>query len=428
MSGPLESVRVLDLTGPIGHYAGRQLADLGADVIKIEPPEGDLARGFEPRIPGVPEPESSFMFVLLNANKRGIALDLSAPEGRRLLLDLAASADVVLDSFSPARAAALDLDDREFRAAREDLVHTSITGWGLRGPYADWAYADIVGCAMSGVMALAGFPDGPSEQLPDHQGYTCASINAVAGTVAALLHRQKTGEGQLVEVAMQESLSMAQETAMQSADILGVDRARVGFASGTLGISLPGVGLYAAADGWVYYMAMGTAGSGFQGLLGFMRDEDAGGDLDEEPYASFIAETSNRTMIVQLLADPDRAAATRALLDHIDEVVRAFSAALPKRYLYEEGQRRRILVGMVSTPADIAASPQLADRDWFLALEDRGRGLSLRYPGFPWRLKATPATLRRPAPLLGEHTEAVLVEAGLSARQITDLQAAGVVQ
>lgn len=426
MPGPLDSVRVLELAGPIGHYAGRLLADLGADVVKVELPEGDEARYFEPRIPGVEEPESSFQFVLLNANKQGVALDYRQPQGREALLALVERADVVVDSFSPAEAAALGLTHKQLCAVRPDLIHTSVTGWGLRGPYADWAYADIVGCAMSGVMALAGFPEGPPEQLPDSQGYKCASIDAAAGTVAALLHRLASGEGQLVEVAMQEALSMAQETAMQSADILGVDRARVGFASGTLGISLPGVGLYAASDGWVYYMAMGTAGSGFRGLLEFMRDEGAAQDLDEEPYAGFISETANRALIVQLLADPERAEETRRILDHIDEVVRAFSAGRPKKFLYEEGQRRRILVGMVSTPGDIAASPQLGDRGWFLEIEDPRRGLRLHYPGFPWRLQGTPASLRRPAPVLGEHTDVVLADAGLSTRQIKALRAAGV--
>ena len=429
MPGPLAGIRVLDLTGPIGHYAGRQLADLGADVVKVEPAQGDEARTFEPRIPGVTELESSFQFVLLNANKRGLALDYTTPEGRDALLQLTKKADVVLDSFQPSEARALGLRDEDLRAVKPDLIHTSVTGWGLSGPYADWAYADIVGCAMSGVMALAGWPDGPPEQLPDFQGYTCASIDAAAGTVAALLHHQATGEGQLVEVAMQEALSMAQETAMMGADINGVDRTRTG-RSGALGVPIPGSGLHEASDGHVFYVAIGMAGAGFAGLLQFMRDEGAIQDLDEEPYPSFIAESMERMKIVELLADPDSAAAAAAtpLLGHIDEVVRAFSLARPKRFLYEEGQRRRILVGMISMPSDIATSPQLDSRDWFIDCDDPGRGLSLRYPGFAWQLGGTPAELRRPAPLLGEHSDEVLAEAGLAAAEIGTLRRRGVVR
>ncbi len=425
MPGPLDSIRVLDLTGPIGHYAGRQLADLGADVIKVEPPEGDEARGFEPRIPGVPDLESSFQFVLLNANKRGLVLDYSSAEGRDALLALVKTADVVLESFAPAEAARLRLTDGDLRAAKADLIHTSVTGWGLSGPYADWAYADIVGCAMSGVMALAGFPAGPPEQLPDSQGFTCAAIDAAAGTVAALLYHQSTGEGQLVEVAMQEALSMAQETAMMSADILGVDRVRSG-TSGALGIPIPGTGLYGANDGHVFYVAIGSAGSGFEGLMQFMRDEGSVQDLDEDPYSTFIAESMDRFTIMEFLSDPEEAAKATPLLDHIDKVVAAFSATKTKRYLYEEGQRRRVLVGMVSTPGDIASSPQLAARDWFIDHEDAGRGLTLRYPGFAWQLKGTPAELRRPAPLLGQHSDEILSELGWGDR-CAELREAGIV-
>jgi benzylsuccinate CoA-transferase BbsE subunit len=427
MPGPLDTVRVIDLSGPIGHYAGRQLADLGADVIKVEPLEGDEARTFEPRIPNVPDIESSFQFVLLNANKRGLALDYETPAGRDTLLELVKTADVLLESFPPAVAKSLCLTDRDLRAASPDLIHTSVTGWGLSGPYADWAYADIVGCAMSGVMALAGFPDGPPEQLPDFQGYTCASIDAAAGTVAALLHHQATGEGQLVEVAMQEALSMAQETAMMTADILQVDRERTA-GLGVFGVSIPGIGLYEAADGHVFYVGVGTAGAGFPGLLQFMRDEGAIQDLDQDPYATFIEESFDRMKIIEILSDPEQSASAGPILAHIDRVVGTFSAARPKQYLYEEGQRRRILVGMVSTPGDIASSPQLAARDWFIDRDDPGRGVRLRYPGFAWRLKGTPAELRRPAPLLGEHSDEVLSEVGLTPERIRALYAEGIVR
>ena len=398
MPGALDSVRILELAGPIGHYAGRLLADLGADVIKVELPEGDAARSFFPRIPNVPEPESSFDFVLLNANKRGAVIDYRTPSGRDALLELVKTADVVMDSLSADEARALQLTHDDLVAAKPDVIHTSVTGWGLTGPYAGWAYSDIVGCAMSGVMALAGFPDGPPEQLPDSQGYHCASIDAAAGTTAALVHHQATGEGQLVEVAMQEALSMAQETAMMSADILGVDRVRVG-GIGVLGVAIPGSGLYEAADGHAYYIAIGTAGSGFQGLLQFMRDEGAIQDLDDEPYATFIRESMDRTQIVQLLTDPDSAARVQPLLDHIQNVIQEFSAARPKQYLYEEGQRRRILTGMVSAPSDIAGSPQLAAREWFQECTDPGRGHHAavsRVPLGNWR--GLPAEIRRPRP------------------------------
>ena len=409
MTGPLDGIRVIEACGPIGHYAGRLLADLGADVIKVEPPEGDPARQHPPFLDGVPVPEGSLPFLLLNANKRSVRLDLHATADRERFLALVASADVLIDDWRSSEQAALHLRDEVLESANPSLIRASITGWGLSGPRAEWAYADIVGCAMAGVMRLAGFPDGPPEQLPDSQGYHCASIVATAGITAALVHRDATGEGQRVEVSMQEALSMAQETAMMMADILGTNRERAGTRS-ALGIDMPGVGLHEAADGYVYMMAAGTAGSGFEGLLGLMEAHEAAEDLREEPHASFIATSLNRNYLVEALADPSRRDEVQSELSHIDGVVRRFIAAHPKRQLYEEGQQRRVLIGMVSTPEDIASSPQLAARNWWIELDDRARGRTLRYPGSPWLLHGTPASIRRPAPLLGEHNDEVLAD------------------
>lgn len=409
MPGPLDDVRVVEACGPIGHYAGRLLADLGADVVKVEPLEGDPARRFPPFLPGVDPPENGLQFLLLNANKRGVAIDLGAREGAETFLRLVAAADVLLDSWQPGELATLGLSEERLRQARPDLIHASVTGWGLDGPRADWAYADIVGQAMSGVMNLAGFPDGPPEIVADQQAYKSASINAAAGVVAALLHRDATGEGQRVEVSAQEALSMAQETAMMFADINGVDRRRTGNA-GTGPVRIPGVGLYEARDGWVYLMAGGTAGSGFDGVVATMEALGFDSGLREEPWPTFIRESMNRAYILRAMEDAGQAADLLPKLAHVDRVLSDFLRGQSKRDLYEAGQGFRVLVGMVSAPEDISSSTQLNAREWFVDLDDPGRGVRLRYPGPPWRLQATPAVLRRPAPLLGQHTAEVLAE------------------
>ncbi len=422
--GALDDLRILDVSGPIGHYAGRLLADLGADVIKVEPRSGDAARSYGPFLPDVDAPEDGLQFLLLNANKRGVTIDVASERGRDLFLRLVASADVVIDSWRPQEAAALRLTHDDLVSAKPDVIHASVTGWGLTGPRAEWAYADIVALAMSGVMALAGLPDGPPERLPDLQGYHCASIDAAAGVMAALLHRDLSGEGQLVEVSMQEALSMAQETAMQFADILGSDRVRGSTAAGNAAVVMPGVGLHEAADGYLYLMAGGNAGSGFGGLLDLIRQHDGLRDLDEEPYASFIATGMNRVAIAQAVQDPEQAKTILPMLAHVDDVVRDFLRGQPKEHVYETGQEMRVLVGMVSDPRDISTSKQLAARDWWIDLDDPGRDATLRYPGPPWQLRGTPATLRRPAPLLGEHNDEVFAELGLSAPELASLVAA----
>ena len=424
MAMALDGVRVLDVTGPIGHYAGRMLADLGADVIKIEPPDGDPARRWAPLLPEVDEPESGLQFVLLNANKRGVTLDVRQPRGRELYLELVKTADIVIDSFQATEAADLQLTTEDLLAVKPDLIHASITGWGLSGPRANWAYSDIVGCAMSGTMQLAGVEDGPPEQLPNIQGYHSASIQAAAGIMGALIYHQSTGQGQRVEVSMQEAMSMSQETAMMQADILGTNRER---GVPMRGMDIPGLGLHEAADGHVMLVASGLAGSGFPGLVGLMAETGDAQDLIEEPYVTFIAEKMNTNFVLVALADPAQREPVQGLLTHMDEVVRAFCKKHPKLYLYEEGQKRRVLTGMVSTPQDILDSPQLADRDWFTDLEDRGRGVTLQYPGPQWQLCGTPSTLRRPAPLLGEHNDEVFAEIGVDDGALAALASEGVV-
>ena len=429
MAGALDDIRVLDATGPIGHYAGRLLADLGADVIKVEPPAGDAARHFAPYLPGVDAPENGLKFVLLNANKRGVTIDTATDEGRALFLRLVATADVLLDSLAPAERARLRLGDDALAGANRSLIHASITGWGLSGPHADWAYADIVACAVSGVMNLAGFVEGPPEQLPDQQGHICASVNAVAGVLAALIDRDSSGEGQRVEVSMQEALSMAQETAMQTADMLGTVRQRRGDGAITA-VRIPGVGVYECTDGFVYLMAAGNAGSGFGGVLELIDSYGELGALAEEPLATFLSEAVVSGQAQLLVRDPsqaERAAEIAPLLEAVHQEIVRFARGHSKQELYESGQGRRVLIGMVSTPADISASRQLNARDWFVEIDDPGRGRTLRYPGPPWNMHGTPATLRRPAPLLGEHNAEVFGALGLEAAELARLHATEVV-
>jgi crotonobetainyl-CoA:carnitine CoA-transferase CaiB-like acyl-CoA transferase len=427
VTGTLDDIRIIDATGPIGHYAGRLLADLGADVIKVEPRGGDPARHWAPFFEGLaaelPEHETSVQFLLLNANKRSIELDLARAEDREAFRKLVATADVLLESWSLPEREALGFGADAFDDVRPDLVRASVTGWGLSGPYASWAYADIVGEAMSGVMNLSGFLDGPPMQLPDQQGYHCASINVTAGVLAALLHRDASGEGQQVEVTMHESLPMAEETAMQGADINGVDRERTGGSgrAGAIGITLPGLGVYETKDGHIYSMCTGNAGSGFPGLVELMQEIDDPGFLIEEPYHTFINTQMNTGLILQLMQDPSAASDVASMLKEMDDYVVEFYKRHETQALYERGQELRVLLGAIAAPGDISQSPQLVARDWFVEIEDPARGRTLRYPGPPWQLRGTPATLRRPAPLLGEHTVEVLTEAGLSENELSAL-------
>ena len=360
----LEGVRVLDLTSEMGAYCTKLLADLGADVIKIEPPGGDPARNF----------------LYQNTSKRSITLDLEDEADREKLRKLVPTADIVVEDFAPGYLESLDLGYEALRKLREDIIVTSITGFGATGPHRDYLAPDIVGVAMAGIMWLAGDPEDPPNLPYGNQGYFSASAQAAAGTTMALYHRDVTGEGQQVEVSMQEALLIAQETAMQTYDMTKSVRGRAG-ARGSLPLRIPGFGPYATTDGWIYSMVGGPAGAPWSDLLQWMVDDGKAEDLEESPY--------------------------KDVTDQLNEVFTRFCAAKGKWDLYEEGQSRRLLIGIVSTPEDLAKNPQLKAREYYESIESSAG--TVRYPGAPYRLSETPWRATR-APQAGEHSAEVLEE------------------
>ncbi len=419
----LGDIRVLDLTGEIGAYCTKLLADLGADVIKIEPPGGDPARNVGPFYHDQPGPERSLYFSNLNTNKRSIVLDLDDERGRAALEKLVATADIVVESFAPGHLDGFGLGYDGLNKLRPDIIVTSITGFGQSGPHARYLAPDIVGVAMAGIMWLAGDPSDPPNLPPCYQGYLSAGIQAAAGTLMALYHRDVTGEGQHVDVSMQEALLMAEETAMQSYDQQKAVRNRTGV-RGALPIVVPGMGAYEAADGWIWSYVGAPGGTLWTELLAWMTSEGMAEDLAVDPYGSTIAGLNMR-FLTQVVLNPDSAKEQKPVLAHIDEVLTRFFKSKPKWELYEQGQRRRLLIGIVSTPEDLANNPQLSARRWFQDVRHDDLNDTLRYPGPPYRLSETPWRIARRPPLLGQHTDEVLTELGFSRSEIVALLAQG---
>jgi len=409
----LDDIRVLDLTRDLGAYCTKLLADLGADVIKIEPPGGDPARAVPPFFHDRAGPDHSLYFLNLNTNKRSVVLDLDDEAGREALRGLVATADVVVESFAPGTLDNLGLGYDDLRAIKPDLILTSVTGFGGSGPHAGLLAPDIVGVAMAGIMWLAGDPDDPPNLPFGNQGYLSASIQAASGTMMALYHRDLTREGQHVDVSMQEALLIAQETAMQGYDMTKAVRGRTG-ARGVLPVVLPGLGPYEASDGWVWSYVGTPAGAPWRNLYAWMQEEGAAEDLGDEPYHGVIDQLDIRFLTGLALSADDREKHGPALA-HIDEVLRRFFATRTKWQLYEEGQGRRLLIGIVSTPEDLANNPQLAARNWLQSVEHAALGEAVPYPGPPYRLSETPWRIDRSPPQLGEHTDEVLREIGASA-------------
>ena len=401
-AGPLACVRVLELADEPGSYCGKLLADLGADVIKVEPPGGGRLRHMPPFLAGEPPgPDRALPFWARNSSKRSLALDLEDAADRERVRALARDADVIVEDHPPGTLVRHGLGYDDLRGERPDLVYTSVTGFGQSGPHAGFVHADIVAQAMAGVMTLAGMPEDPPNLIHGAQADLCASIQAALGTLLALRHAERTGRGQHVDVSVQEALSPAQETAMMMWDLQRTNRVRTG-PLGLLRAPIPGVGVYETKAGHLMAYITAPGGADFSELVVWMDEAGFAHDLHEEPYAAIVAEMNLR-FLARVLADPSEAERMGPQLAHIGETVAAFFATMTALEAYEEGQRRRILVGIVSTPADLVASAQLRARDWYRPVAVAGR--EVEFPGPPYRLSATPATVG-PPPRLGEHADA----------------------
>jgi crotonobetainyl-CoA:carnitine CoA-transferase CaiB-like acyl-CoA transferase len=420
----LGDIRVLDLAGEIGQYATKLLADLGAEVIKVEPPGGDPVRALPPNLRK--HPEQSLYWLNLNTNKRSITLDIASDDGRKLLRRLAETADVVVESFEPGYLTSLGLGYDDLSRDRPGLIFTSITGFGQTGPHAKYKAPDIVGVAMGGIMWLAGEPMDPPNVPPWRQGYISASIMGAAGTLTALFHRDRTGQGQHVDVSMQEALSLAQETAMQTWDMNQALRVRSG-SRGIIPFDIPGIGVYECSDGHVFGYLGTPGGAPWTAMLEWMVEEGKAENLNESPYREFI-ENLNLRFLTSIVQDPSTLGEKIQKMGHMAGVLRRFTASKTKWEMYEEGQRRRLLWGIVSTPEDIAKKPQLEYRQWLAHIQHPEINETLPYPGPPYRLSETPWAIRMRPPLIGEHNSEIYGnELGITPAEWQRLESQGVV-
>jgi len=420
----LGDIRVLDLAGETGQYCTKLLADLGADVIKIEPPGGDPVRRLPPFFQG--NTEASLYWLNLNTSKRSVTLDLGNDAGRGLLKRLAATADIVVESFEPGYLAGMGLGYDGLAAIKPDIILTSITGFGQDGPHAHYKAPDIVGVAAGGVMWMAGEPMDPPNVPPWRQGYLSASIIGAAGSLIAIFHRDRTGEGQHVDVSMQEALSLAQETAMQTWDMMEALRCRAG-SRGIIPFDIPGIGVYECSDGHVFGYLGTPGGAPWSEMLAWMVEEGKAEGLDEVPYKAFI-DNLNLRFLTTLTQDPASLSEKIQVMAHIAGILRKFTATKSKWEMYEQGQKRRLLWGIVSTPADIAENPQLKAREWLTPVAHSELGATLHYPGTPYRFSETPWAIHSRPPLVGEHNHEVFGdELGVSESEWQALEAEGAV-
>jgi crotonobetainyl-CoA:carnitine CoA-transferase CaiB-like acyl-CoA transferase len=414
--GVLGPYRVLDLTNSWGYLCGKILGDLGADVVKVEPPGGDPDRGLGPFYHGEPDGERSLYWAAYNTSKRGITLDLATATGRDLFLRLVGAADFVVESYQPGHLAALGLAFATLRAANPRLILTSITPFGTTGPYADYKGTDLEAMALGGFMAVTGQPGRPPLRVSSvPQAPMWASMHAAMGTLIAHWARERTGQGQHVDASGQASMIHSLAHAPTFWDVERTNPERGGeFMTGR---SITGArmrAIWPVKDGYVNFIIYGGPAGirTLQALVKWMEEKGvAPGVLKDKDWSRFDVATS-----------------TQEEIDSIEGPTALLFKTLTKSEYYTGVIERGMLGYPVATAEDHHADPQLAERGFWRDLPHPELGATLRYPGPFARFGAGTSELRRRAPLVGEHNvEIYHAELGLTMDELTALKGANII-
>lgn len=414
MEGPLEPYRALDLTDDKGFLCGRVLADLGVDVIKVEPPGGDPSRMVGPFYKDIGQPEKSLYWFAYNANKRGITLKLDCEEGRDIFQKLVERVDFVIESFQPGYMEKLGLGYTTLSVINPRIILTSISAFGQSGPYKDYKAPDLVGMAASGLMYLCGDPDQPPVRISFPQAYLHAGAEAAVGTLIAHYHREMTGEGQWVDVSMQQSVFLSTFNAVAFWEINRVilkrsGAWRTGLTSGVLQRQI-----WPCKDGFVNFPVYG-------GVLGAVTNRQLVEWMSSEGIADDFLKAIDWGAF-------DMSKVSQEFWHHIECLITKFFQAHTKDELYGEALNRNIMIYPVNTVKDIAESEQLKARHFWIELDHPELNDTIMYPGVPVKASLTPMQLKRQAPLIGEHNHEVYCgELGLTKEVLQVLEKKGVI-
>ncbi|WP_333706830.1 CoA transferase [Ottowia beijingensis] len=392
----LAGVRVVEMGQLIaGPFAGKTLGEFGADVVKIEPPgAGDPLRNWR-----LIQHGTSVWWQVQSRNKRSVAIDLRQAEGQQLARQLIAEADVLVENFRPGTLEGWGMSPAELHALNPGLVILRISGYGQTGPYRDLPGFGVIGEAMGGLRHLTAEPGRVPVRVGVSIGDTLAALHGVIGVMMALYHRQvHGGAGQVIDVALHEAVFNVMESLIPEYSAFGAVREAAGSA-------LPGIApsnAYPCQDGWV--LVAGNGDSIFKRLMATIGRDDLG-------QAPDLADNAGR---VARVAEIDAAIGAWTQPRTVQQVMDALATA-------------RVPAGKVYTAKDIAEDPHYRARDMILQQRTRD-GDTVEVPGIVPKLSATPGTVRSNAPHVGDDTDAVLREMGLSAEQIATLRGRGIVQ
>jgi benzylsuccinate CoA-transferase BbsE subunit len=395
----LSDLRILDLTDLKGALCAKLFGDMGADVIKIEPPGGDAMRSIGPFLGNIPHRDRSLLYWFYNTSKRGVTLDLRRPEGQEIFKRLAAKADVVVESFAPGTLEGWGLGYDQLKRLNPKLVLTSITPFGQTGPYRDYASSDTIAEALGGMIYTNGFSDDAPLRALGLQAYHSASFFAAIGTMSALWARDTIGEGQWVDVSIQEATAAAVEhVAPFYHQGLGI-QTRQG--------SLHWSRYFRVAkckDGYIMHCSLGD----WTSLVEWVKSDDKAQDLSEPQWEDQVYRKDNAVH----------------MFDVLDEWAKDYSVA----ELMEGAQLRRIPYATVRPPEALVEDPQLNARGFFSEVAHPELGRTMPYPGGPFFFTVTPWRIARRPPLLGEHnTEIYHGQLGIDAQRIAAWEKEGII-
>ena len=391
----LAGLKVLELGQLIaGPFAAKTLADFGADVIKIEPPvSGDPLRKWR-----MLKDDTSVWWQVQSRNKRSLAIDLRTPEGQALVRQLAQEADVLIENFRPGALEGWGLAPDDLVASNPRLIVLRISGYGQTGPYRNRPGFGVIGEAMGGMRHLTAEPGRVPVRVGVSIGDTLSALHGVIGILLALQHRHATGQGQVIDVALYEAVFNCMESLLPEYSAFGAVR-------GPAGSALPGIAptnAYLCKDGG-YALIAGNGDSIFKRLMVLIGRPDLSNDAS-------LADNAGRVERVQ----------------ELDEAIGTWTAQHSVQYVLDALEQASVPAGKIYTVADIASDPHYASRGMLQEVQ-LADGSALTVPGIVPKLSRTPGSQRTNAPDLGQDTNLILAEMGLSAEQIKDLRVRGII-
>jgi crotonobetainyl-CoA:carnitine CoA-transferase CaiB-like acyl-CoA transferase len=409
----LNHVRALDLTDDKGFLCGKILADLGADIIKVERPGGDPSRKIGGFWGDVPDPEKSLYWFAYNSNKRGITLNIESAEGRDIFKKLVKTADFVIESFPPGYLDKLGIGYTDLSSINKGIILASITPFGQEGPYRDYKDSDIVVMGMSGTLYQTGEFDGPPVHISMPQACLHAGADAAVGCMVAYYHREATGEGQHVDVSMQQSAAWFQANAMPIWELNKGILHRSGAFRAGMSKDVGQRQVWPCKDGYVFFNVIGgrTGAKSLSALVEWMDVEGLATDYQRNmDWDNFDMFTVTREEMQQVL-----------------QPVGEFFLRHTSQELLKGAVTRGVSLGPLSSMRDLLNDECLKERHFWKEIEHPELGASLTYPREFVRSSEIDCSMRFRAPLIGEHNDEVFSKIGISGKELESLKQTGVI-